>query len=83
MDARSDPKEQSLKKTTSESVNSDHILSPTQEDLAANQTTAQASKNNDVTQESEQTPDDASTLPDLEGHVTAVVAKVKYGATKS
>ena len=30
-----------------------------------------------------QTLDDALTLADLEGHVTAVVAKVKYEATES
>jgi hypothetical protein len=75
MDARSDPRQQSLKMTKSESdnlINSNHILSPTQENLAANQTTSQASENNDVTQESDQTLDDASTLADLEGCVTAV-----------
>ncbi len=79
MDARSDPKQQSLKMTRSESdnlINSNNVLSPTQENLAANRTTAQASENNDDTQESYQTLDDASALADSEGHVTAVVAKV-------
>ena len=64
-------------------INSDHVLSPTQENLAANWTTFQASEKNDLTQESDQTLDDASTLSDLEGCVTAVVAKVKYEATES
>ena len=71
------------KRTRSESDNSDNILSPTQENLAANQTTAQASESNDDTQESYQTLDDVSALADSEGRVTAVVAKVKYEATKS
>jgi hypothetical protein len=73
MDARSDPKQQSLKMTKSESdnlIHSDHVLSPTQENLAANRTSAQASENNDVTQESDQTLDDASALADSEGRVT-------------
>ena len=86
MDARSDPKQQSLKMTRPESdnlINSNDVLSPTQENLAANRTTAQASENNDDTQESYQTLDDASALADSEGRVTAVVAKVKYEATKS
>ena len=51
--------------------------------LAANRTTVQASKSNDDTQESHQTLDDASALSESEGRVTAVVAKVKYEATKS
>ncbi len=59
------------------------MLSPTQENLAANHTPAQARKSNDITQESYQTLDDASTLSNSEGHVTAVVAKVKYVATES
>ena len=71
------------KKTRSESDNSDNVLSPTQENLAANRTTAQASESNDDTQESYQTLDDVSTLADSEGRVTAVVAKVKYEATES
>ena len=83
MDASSNPKQQSLKVTKSESDNSDNVLSSTQENLAANQTTVHASENNDVTQESYQTLDDTSTLADLEGRVTAVVAKVKYEATES
>jgi hypothetical protein len=86
MDTRCDPKQQSLKMTTSESDNSiksDNVLSPTQENLATDRTTAQASENIDVTQVSNQTLDDASTLADLERHVTAVVAKVKYEATES
>ncbi len=85
MDARSEQKQQSQKRTRSESdnsINSDNILSPTQENLAANQTTAQARENNDDTWESYQTLDDASALADSEGRVTAVVAKVKYEATK-
>ena len=83
MDNRNDPKQQSQKRTRSESDNSDNILSPTQENLAANRTTAQASESNHDTQESYQTLDDASALADSEGHVTAVVAKVKYEATES
>ena len=83
MDARNNRKQQSQKRTRLESDNSNIILSPTQENLAANRTTMQASESNYVTQESYQTLDDALTLPDLEGHVTAVVAKVKYEATKS
>ena len=83
MDARSDPKQQSPKKTKSESDNSDNVLSPTQENLAADRTTVQASESNDDTQESYQTLDDASALADSEGRVTAVVAKVKYEATES
>ena len=83
MDARNDPKQQSKKRTKSESDNSDNILSPTQEKLAANWTAVQASESNDDTQESYQTLDDASALADSEGRVTAVVAKVKYEATKS
>ena len=83
MDARTDPKQQSQKRTRLESDNSNNVLSPTQENLAANWTTAQASENNDDTQESYQTLDDASALADSEGHVTAVVAKVKYEATES
>jgi hypothetical protein len=83
MDARSDPKQQSHKMTTLESDNSDNVLSPTQENLAANRTTAQASENNDDTQKSYQTLDDVSALADSEGRVTALVAKVKYEATKS
>ncbi len=59
------------------------MLSPTQEKLAANRTIAQVSKSNDDTQESHQTLDDASALAESEGRVTAVVAKVKYEATKS
>ena len=59
------------------------MLSPTQQSLAATWTTAQTRENNAITQESYQTLDDASTLPDQEGRVTAVVAKVKYAATKS
>ena len=83
MDARNDPKQQSQKRTRLESDMSDNVLSPTQENLAANQTTAQASESNDDTQESYQTLDDASALADSEGHVTAAVAKVKYEATES
>ena len=70
------------KNTRSESDNSDNILSPTQENLAANRTTVQASESNDDTQESYQTFDDVSALADSEGRVTAVVAKVKYEATE-
>ena len=86
MDARCDPKQQSLKMTKSESNNlikSDNVLSPTQENLATDRTTAQASETIDGTQVSYQTLDDTSTLADLEGRVTAVVAKVKYKATES
>ena len=88
MDARCNPIQQSLenKTTASESnnlINFDHILSPTQENLAANRTTAQASENKDVTQESDQTLDDVTTLSGLEGRITAVVAKAKHEATKS
>ena len=83
MDTRNDPKQQSQKRTRSESDNSDNLISPTQEKLAANRTTAQARESNDDTQESYQTLDDASALADSEGRVTAVVAKVKYEATKS
>ena len=83
MDTRNDPKQQSLKRTKSESDKSDNIPSPTQEKLAANRTIVQASTSNDDTQESHQTLDDASALSDSEGRVTAVVAKVKYEATKS
>ena len=86
MDARCDQKQQSLKTTKSESNNvmkSNNILSPTQENLATDRTTEQASENNDVTQASYQTLDDALTLADLEGHVTTVVAKVKYESTES
>ena len=87
MDARCDPSQQSLKNKTTKLesnnlINSDHVLSPTQENYAANRTTAQASENNDITQESELTLDEASALSDSEGHVTAVVAKVKYEAKK-
>ena len=73
MDARCDPKQHSLKMTKSESNNlikSDNVLSPTQENLATDRTTEQASENNDVTQVSYQTLDDESTLADLEGRVT-------------
>jgi hypothetical protein len=47
--------QQSFKNKTTKSesnnlINFDHVLSPTQENLAANRTTAQASENNDVTQ---------------------------------
>ena len=88
MDARCNPNQQSPKNKTTKLesnnvINSDHVLSPAQENLAANWTTAQESENNDVIQESDQTLDDASTLSDSEGRVTAVVAKVKYEATKS
>jgi hypothetical protein len=86
MDARSDPRQQSIKMTKSETnylIKSDNVLSPTQENLATDQTTAQASENNDVTQASYQTLDDTSTLTDLEGCATAVGAKVKYEATES
>ena len=83
MDVRNNPKQQSQKKTRSESDNSDNVLSPTQENLAANRTTAQASESNDDTQESYQTLDDVSALADSEGRVTAVVAKVTYEATES
>ncbi len=83
MDARNNPKQQSQKKTRSESDNSNNILSPTRENLPANWTTAQASESNDDTQESYQTLDDVSALADSEGRVTAVVANVKYEATKS
>ncbi len=83
MDTRNDPKQQSQKRTRSESDNSDNVLSPTQENLAANRTIAQASKSNDETKESHQTFDDASALSESEGRVTAIVAKVKYEATKS
>jgi hypothetical protein len=83
MDVRNDPKQQSQKETRSESGNSDNVLSPTQENLAANWTTAQASESNDDTQESYQTLDDVSALAGSEGRVTAVVAKVKYEATES
>ena len=81
MDDRSNPKQQNLKMTRLESdnlINSNNVLSPTQEDVAANRTTTQASENNDDTQESYQTLDDVSALADSEGHVTAVVAKVRY-----
>lgn len=64
-------------------INYNHVLLSSQENLAANWTSAQASENNDVTQESDQRLDDLSTLADLEGRVTAGVAKVKYEATKS
>ena len=67
MDVRNNPKQQSQKKTRSESDNSDNVLSPTQENLAANRTTAQASESNDDTQESYQTLDDVSALADSEG----------------
>ena len=86
MDAKSDPKQQSLNMTKSESnhlIKSNNVPSPTQENLATDWTTEQASENNDVTQASYQTLDDTSTLADLEGRVTAVVAKVKYEATES
>ena len=49
-----------------ESDNSNNVLSPTQEKLAANRTIAQASKSNDDTQESHQTLDDVSALSDSE-----------------
>jgi hypothetical protein len=45
-------------------IASDQVLSPTQENLAANQTTAQARESNDITHESYQTLEDASTLSD-------------------
>ena len=83
MDTRTDPKQQSPKRTKSESDKSDNIPSPTQEKLAANRTIALASKSKDDTQESHQTLDDASALSESEGRVTAVVAKVKYEATES
>ena len=83
MDARNDPKQQSQKRTRLESDNYDNIPSPTQEKLAANRTIVKASKSNDDTQELHQTLDDASALSESEGHVTAVVAKVKYEATES
>jgi len=83
MDTRTDPKQQSPKRTKSESDKSDNIPSPTQENLAANRTIAQASKSNDDTQESHQTLDDASALADSEGRVTAVLARVKYEAIES
>ncbi len=75
MDTRNDPKQQSQKKTRLESDDSDNLLSPTQENLAANQTTVQASESNVDTQESYQTLDDASALADSEGRVTSVVAR--------
>ncbi len=77
------PQDKRTKSERNAFIASDHVPSPTQEDLAANWTPAQARKSNDITQESYQTLDDASTLSDLEGHVTAMVAKVKYQATKS
>ena len=83
MDTRNDPKQQSPKRTKSESYKSNNIRSPTQEKLAANRTIAQASTSNDDTQESHQSLDDASALSESEGRVTAVVAKVKYESTKS
>ena len=83
MDTRTDPKQQSPKRTKSDSDKSDNIPSPTQEKLAANRTIALASKSKDDTQESHQTLDDASALSESEGRVTAVVAKVKYEATES
>ena len=49
MDARNNPKQQSLKRTRSESDNFDNILSPTQENLGTNWITAQASESNDDT----------------------------------
>ena len=83
MDTKNDPKQQSQKRTRMISDNSDEVLSPTQENLAANRTTVQASESNYDTQESHQTLDDASALTDSEGRVAALVAKVKYEATKS
>ena len=83
MDTRNDPKQQSPRRTKLEPDKSDNVLSPTQEKLAANRTIAQASKSNDDTQKSHQTLDDTSALSESEGHVTAVVAKVKYEATES
>lgn len=83
MDARNDSIQQCQKRTRSESDNSDNVLLQTQENLAANRTTVQANESNDDTQESYQTLDDASVLADSEGRATAVVAKVKYEATKS
>ncbi len=50
MDARRDPKQQSLKMTRLESdnlIHTDNVFPPTQENLAAKWTTAQASENND------------------------------------
>ncbi len=79
-------KKQSLKMAKLESNNltkSDNVLSPTQENLAANRTIAQASESNDDTQDSNQTLDDASAQSESEGRVTAVVAKVKYEGTES
>ena len=48
-------------------INSDNVLSPTQENLAANRTIAKASKSNDDTQESHQPLDDASAYQNQKG----------------
>ena len=61
---------------------SDHVLSHAQKYLAAKVKPTKASKTKASTRESFLTPDDPSTPPDTEGRVTAVVAKVKYTATK-
>jgi hypothetical protein len=50
--------------------------------LTAKINNAQVSENNVPTKESFPTLEVASDLPDLEGNVAAVVAKVKYTATK-
>ena len=69
MDARCDPIQHSLennitKLESNNLINSDHVLPLTRKIFAVNWTTAQASENNDVTQESDQTLDDATTISD-------------------
>ena len=81
--SKQSPKDRKTKSELNNSITSDHMLSPTQENLAAHQTPAQARESNDITRESYQTLDDASTPSNSEGRVTAVVAKVKYEATES
>ncbi len=46
------PKDRKTKSELNNSITSDHMLSTTQENLAANQMPAQARKSNDITQES-------------------------------
>jgi hypothetical protein len=62
---------------------SNHVLSPTQENLTAKMKKAKVSKINVSTKESFKTLDVTSNTPESEGNITAVVSKEKYQATES
>ena len=66
----------------SNNKNSDKVASPTQKHLTTKQNTSKVSETTVPTKESFQTPEAMTDLPESEGNVTAVVAKVKYTATE-